>query len=506
MYFLRRKNTPPGYAVLFFFIITVGCQSPQLKTDSPPPRGPSQEALSTVGPIDDCLQNAFLYSRDSDLESECTLNYVHYYPRVDIPPVAKKEIQIGSFNLFHLGDNQAPLKNLRVVAQIMNQWDLVGAQELMPLAQDHVLVNKKVFELVATNPPSYLSTSAAWSVEPPGYIALLEELRKLDPSWSLILQSQAAGEGSSGEMAGFYYRRSVIRPQPWDYCPREQSRDLKAQKDTDNLGCLVQVPQDKAHLVSRMPFASYFKSGDFDFIALSTHVRFRPVATQKDLQQQTDELCENFARLPNKPTSGKNAECKPTKDNVGRFYEVKMVAEAYDKIIAAAKDQDFLFMGDFNIELNALTKPYWDSALLAAPQLRVYQEEPTTVAVKQEKILSNYDHFILSPQVTTHCDAKSAKSFNMSSTLQSIGEASRPEQMEKWIQMKSLELKTRVKVGKENDQTVLKSVPEKELESRITRFQKTKKRAAVNIYGTVMELISDHLPISMKCSISKGKN
>ena len=100
------------------------------------PRLPSaaeEEARSSSpGPIDDCLNFNVLYARNEGLTAECTLNYTHYFSE-RVTPVSKANIRIGTFNLFHMGDNQSSLKNFKVVAKIMNQWDIVGSQELLPL-------------------------------------------------------------------------------------------------------------------------------------------------------------------------------------------------------------------------------------------------------------------------------------------------------------------------------------------------------------------------------------
>ena len=125
----------------------------------------------------------------------------------------------------------------------------------------------------------------------PGYLRLLIELQNLDPSWALILQPTPEGEGSSGEMAGFYYRSNKVRLKDWGYCPVDQSVDITSKASLNNYGCLLQIPADQRKLMSRVAFAAYFQSGTFDFIAATTHVRFRQADLEADRQEQTHQIC-----------------------------------------------------------------------------------------------------------------------------------------------------------------------------------------------------------------------
>ncbi|MES2855714.1 MAG: hypothetical protein V4692_07620, partial [Bdellovibrionota bacterium] len=124
-------------------VVLVSCTTTQTSTE-PSKRTPAGtldfKTLETLsrGAIEDCLMAPFLYARDGELATECTLNYVHFYPSapvaVETPPA---QLKIGSFNMYHLGDSQALMKNMEIVSKIINQWDVVGAQELMPLPTEY---------------------------------------------------------------------------------------------------------------------------------------------------------------------------------------------------------------------------------------------------------------------------------------------------------------------------------------------------------------------------------
>lgn len=457
----------------------------------------AESRLKTQGPIDDCLNFAALYARNEGLTSECTLNYEHYFSQQDVAPISKKNIRIGSFNVFHLGDNQASLKNFTLIAKIMNQWDIVGAQELMPLPGPQAVSNQAIFNLLAQTGANNDYVKKNLQVERPGYLNLLTELRRLDPSWALIIQSEAEGEGGAGEMAGFYYRQSVVQLREWNYCPAEKAADLRSQKPIRNYACLVKVPEYQQKLISRRAFAAYFQSGQFDFIGLTAHVRFRPADGAHALKAQAQELCINHA-YPNR--------CKPTKDNVGRYYEVKAMADQIETIQQLANDKDVIYMGDFNLELFSTTIPYWNSALKSAEGFKVFQSAPTTLGVKKGALVSNYDHFIFNPQITTACSPKTARSFDFTAKskppteLQNLfAEAAQPAQVEKQIQLRLQEIRSIAKAKFKRDKVTVTNLDPKEIEEYKERFKGATQKIALNHVGAMLELISDHIPVEMEC-------
>lgn len=466
----------------------------------------ANETVEPYGPLEDCLEHPYLYSRFDNVQAVCTPNYVLYQSKEQTDKtkaiekaneLTKQKIRIGSFNLFHMGDHQAPLKNYDLIAKVMNQWDLVGAQELMPLPGELAQANESLYKWMVSQNGKIDVPYSNWQVERPGYLSLLKALRRLDNSWSLIIQALPAGEGATGEMAGFYFRGSAVHLKTWDYCPQKFAYELTSQKAAPNLACLTQIPADQKSLISRTAFAAYFQAGSFDFVGLTAHVRFRAASLASDRQAQADQLCQDFAGTKS---------CKPAKDVVGRFYEVRAVASQINQIQSVAHDKDVIYMGDFNLEMNAKTKAYWEAALKPASGFEVLQTSATTLAIGQNKLLSNYDHFILSPNETSECAPLSAQFYNYTSTdhldtelLQAINEASKPEAVEKLIAERLLELNTLVKVQRKKQVITLTPLGDDEKADYANRFHRAAARMKTNHLGALMELLSDHLPIAIEC-------
>lgn len=464
---------------------------------------PTQAAPEYRGPLDDCLQNSFLYTRLGDMIADCTMNYVHFYPssaakKLNLQKRPAGELKIGSFNLFHMGDNQAPLKNFALIASIINRWDIVGGQEFMPLAGDIATNNSILGQLVQdqnTKPIQFPYQN--WRVVAPGYLRLLQELQKLDSSWALILQSTPAGEGSTGEMAGFFYRSSSVELKEWDYCPSEKTINIKNNAPAKNLGCLVQVTEDRKKLISRTAFAAYFKSGNFDFVGLTSHIRFRADDDAGNRKTQMDEICLNNTDVK---------KCSLPQDAIGRFYEVLAVAEQIASIKEKAKDKDVIFMGDFNLEILPKTIPYWKAALKKATGFMAFQTDPSTLSAPAKKLASNYDHFIFDPKQTTACDSKTAHTYNLTASakanndpvLQKIGSYLKPETQQQWIVELTKNLDTLVHVQNKGDAPV-RALNDKEKKDYTDTYAEVFKRMQGNDYAVWPELISDHIPIEMSC-------
>lgn len=460
-------------------------------------------SASYRGPLDDCLQNAFLYSQDGKIAADCAVNYVHFYPNHIDPREAEKtrgKLRIGSFNVFHLGDNQAPLKNMKLVASIMNQWDLVGTQELMPLSSEWATTNSKIHDLLAKS-GKIAGPYDNWSVMLPGYLRLLSELRRLDPAWALILQAEPQGEASSTEMAGFYYRSNKVNLKDWDYCKADLSVDLKTSRNLPNYACFVRVPKERRELMSRLPFVAYFQSGTFDFVAVTTHVRFRPEDEASALSQQEKELCQLHA-TPDR--------CKIPKETVGRYYEVEATAAEFEAMQKVARDHDVIFMGDFNLAYDKKSQDLWNAALKSVPGYIVTQTDPTTLSIPAQRLASNYDHFIFDPKKTRECSVESVRIFDFTQALQD----SRPVMKEiaqylgpdgkKMILEDTREYYSKLTKFQPANGGALRPLNEKEKESMAKSYADSIGRMEKNMHGALLELISDHIPIEMECTIGNS--
>lgn len=483
--------------------------SPQKKPVKPPPpiipidapkELPYPEEVNTTGPIDDCLMQSSLYARSEGLDSQCTLNYVHFYPakvKKEKPPA---QVKIGSFNLFHLGDTVAPMKNLGLMAQIINQWDVVGVQELMPLVSKWRMSNRGVFQALQKMNVHALDIFARdWAVVSPGYIKLLKELRQLDPSWAIILQPQPDGEGSTGEMAGFFYRSKYVQLKELSYCPRARSMDVKSQAPLRNLACLMQVPVLQRKLISRTAFAAYFEVGNFDFVGLSTHVRFNKSLKLADRKAQEKEICAQHEN-PSK--------CSISQDEVGRFYEVKVVADQIAKIKKYAGDNDVIYMGDYNLEINDKSTAFWDAALKSSDGHSVYQSDLSTLTIKFDGLASNYDHFIFNSADTDECDSKNIHTFDYTPVLKSEQEnevmaavAESLSEENKKIALDKLTAEINLLIKQKGSEII--SLTDKERAELIKKNERALARMKQNTTGALLELLSDHLPIELTCYSDK---
>lgn len=468
------------------------------------------DSLSYTGPLDDCLRSGRLYERVSDLESVCTPNYVHYFPRVDkkIQAVVRnkpKAIKIGSFNLFHLGDDQTPLKNMKLMAQVIDHWDVVGVQELMPLPKDWSVANRQIDELLVDE-KGQLKTFPYqdWDVVKPGYLQLLEALREKDKSWALIMQASAEGEGNTGEMAGFFYRSSQVKLKELSYCPKDLSADIRGNFPQQNLGCGLQVnPADRA-LMSRLPFVASFQAGAFDFIAITAHLRFHAAMDTGDLAEQKKAVCENAL----------SAKCKIQKDYIGRFFETMVTAK--EMSVLSKLDDDVIFMGDFNLEMKRNNISMWKAALRPGPGASVYQTEKTTLSLNNSGLASNYDHFVFNQENTPECKASSIRNFNYilpdkkSKDLLEmsgfISQYARTDMQQKFIAAKKDNLDRMIKPNKATNPTAPRQLNEKEKAEMLNKYDRALARLNQYKIGPAFEMLSDHIPIEMTCQIAEQGN
>ncbi|MEZ0392406.1 MAG: hypothetical protein ACAH59_09335 [Pseudobdellovibrionaceae bacterium] len=493
------------YSLFFLAFFLFSCQTTPKNqfTES------RQPALTSAdwpeGPIDDCIQSELIFGFSKPVSSECTFNYVHIYPSDmgNTPILNHGQAKIGSFNVFHMGDKQAPLKDFRRIAKIMNQWDLVGTQEFMPLSTESALDNRLLFQaLKGKDKEAVHSLFKNQPALAPGHIRMLIELQKLDSSWALIMQPVPEGEGSSGEMAGFFYRSSVTRLKEWDYCPKSGLADVRGHFTAKNWACLVQVPEAQRKLMSRSAFAAFFQIGNFDFIALTSHIRFRPATLAKDRALQSQELCE---------VQSEAANCRISQENVGRFYEVKAVLDQIDELKKASRDQDVIYMGDFNLELINSTRPHWKMALASAEGFDVFQTAPTTLGVKKTRLVSNYDHFILHSQLSKECLTASMKPFDFTQgeagskdpLMKDIGQLLTEQGQAEVIDYKSAELSQMVKFQNSKGQVPFRKLSPTEIQNAQESLKNALVRARKNSIAAYLEFLSDHLPIEMVCQTSR---
>lgn len=327
---------------------------------------------------------------------------------------AKKGLRVAGFNIWNLGYNQTKFKDLKVVAGMMNKWDVIGTVEIIPIggtsAGGDEYNNKNIAKFLLTQ---YGSASEERKAEVlsqlriPGYLELLKHLRARDNSWSLILSPRELGAAGLREMTGYFFRASKVKLNKNEYC------EMIRQK-TDGIGyaCVPYMNQtgimDKDYRVvfSKRPFMASFKSHNFDFTMLAIHTKFR----KPDNQTGKKILRLVYGVDDYKEVDGLNGY------NYYRFAETMMTIEFIKKMKEKFNnEQDYIFVGDFNLNGD---ESFWTQALQRDPGTQLYVKENTSVSESlfdsrtgkpTNGRANNYDHFIFNPKLVKECDGDAAK-------------------------------------------------------------------------------------------------
>lgn len=399
----------------------------------------------------ECLNNKKFI--DFDYNVQCETNYHHYnsngfknyYSRSYA--LRQGEVRISEFNVLHPGMSKTRYKDYRKVAQMMEQYDVIGVTELIPLMGTDYTVNQSLMEFIETAPDiidqleaeiASLKRSIAASTRgatvkkrnltlkerrlqqmqedledasslyrKPGYIKILDELQALEKddshTWALILSPRGEGPETSNtkELVGYYYRSSVVKPQVNKYCKnsrywgRATPYACIINLDADDMG------DDKSGAFSRRPFLAEFISGNFSFALLTSHVLFQS-PTDEDLMRYIMRKAFGVSTYVGFGTG-------MAKDNYARFAEVKMSLEFIERNLKGSGHQkDIIYMGDLNLES---ANQFWPNVLSAWPGAQLFIDGKTSVTkTKYDKHgdptfgkASNYDHFIFDPKVTDEC-------------------------------------------------------------------------------------------------------
>lgn len=495
-------------------------------------------------------------------EVECFHNYHHYNAEAfeqrysSFEAYSHGEVRIGSFNLWHPGTSKSGFKDYRLVAQVVDQWDVVAAQELLPVVGEDLRHNEDVTDFLEKAPRLLRTLQRDLSVSRgeqkrklvkrieklesdlelapklyrgPGYLKLLKELRKRDPSWSLILapRGEAAESFHVQELTGFYYRSSRVRPVVNKHCQEYPEKKRNGQP----YACIPNfyegfMGQNAAQAFSRRPFMASFQSAKFDFTLLSSHVIF---TSPRDEEKMA--------------TIMKTAFQKPAYEDLGygfnlqtyaRFAEIKLTLDFMERYNQRYDDSNLIFAGDMNIESS---NSFWPEILKSLDGGELFIEEMTSMSqirfrsddVPTLGLASNYDHFIFSPKLTPECDGEKAQAFNFYTSW-----------VADWIDEEYIIRRERFKSKAEAldfsayDQYELRPGAQGKIQKKVANYKELlKKRLAIRddlivwddhrfeqrvqvyqnriffdqledrtYYRIFFELLSDHLPISMNCETS----
>lgn len=239
-------------------------------------------------------------------------------------------------------------------------------------------------------------------------------------------------------------------------------------------GCYPRLAPEVEVNISRIPFMMTFKSGELKMTLAAGHLRFRAPSVQVIKEMLDTEFNPEGAEVPLfnaknglstsprvlakivkiKEEGGDPASLE-TKDEqdpeviakafslpletlqsrlsflisdmeVARYYEVKKVMEALEEIRDGNKNK-VMMVGDFNLELKDPARgkvDYWPLATAPLKGAKVFITEKTSVGKTNPKgLVSNYDHFIFSPENLPECGETNeagefvtdAKAFNFTS-------------------------------------------------------------------------------------------
>ncbi|MBE8221620.1 MAG: hypothetical protein HAW60_02705 [Bdellovibrionales bacterium] len=385
------------------------------------------------------------YKNNQKYEIKCKDNYSLYNSKSankfynKKKAIDGKKIKILNFNLLYPGQSNTRYKNYKLIANIINRYDIISGLELLGSTGSDNKINYNVLQEISKlkSLKNRVDISAHISKDPnaleslkigrslveqkilklmavykkPGYLKLFEELKKLDPSWSLIISTNNKIEKSGGvqELVGFYFKAKKVKLFSNQYCKEVYGRSSgipyactpKFSKDFFGI--------DAKFVFSRLPFMANFESGNFDFTIIASHVAFR-----------TPKKTETVNKIL-KTAFGVNniAELKGTGiriDTYSRFAEIKLTMDLIKKMTKSYSEKDIIFAGDFNVESQ---NKFWKNPLMSkGVDLKLLVNEKTTLAKKtrlnsggsiiDDGYSKNYDHFMINPKITSECDTKSA--------------------------------------------------------------------------------------------------
>ncbi len=506
-----------------------------------------------------CLENAkFLVKNQYSVN--CNYNYHHYnsvsYKRRYRVSKAKenKQVRIAGFNLWHPGTTKTMFKDYELVAKAMNNWDVVGALELLPVVSDDLRNNDAVIKFLASGDDlirdleqriakvkarrvteksiadlalyreklSQLKkdlSEAPSLYRAPGYLKILTELRKLDESWALLLapRGEAYKETDVQELSGFFYRSSIVRPTVNQYC-----KDIKTNGIGTPFACIPNFTNyfmgaDYRHVFSRRPLMASFKSGDFDFTLLATHIVFN---SSKD-EEIKNSILQSVFGLTDLDDLGVGIN----KGNYARFAETATILRFMQMLRMNYSEDDIILVGDFNLEKS---NPFWNDILREFPGANVLVDEPTSLTTQLYTgglttggYASNYDHFVLDPENTSECDISSAKRENTTSgrigysikRRYSVRSSRRDSEGNFLITSAGERRINRLVDALYKDLSSKKTISRNQvvpdtrnLDQTIAKFKRRmfeEQQYEQTYYRMYMEAMSDHAPISMNCSTVK---
>ncbi len=416
-----------------FFLISCLISS-ALLADSQPVFGPTktpEDDQSKILEYNQACQtiNALLVRKQFPVE--CFSNYQHFGPTTKSSLNRSTTLRIAGYNLLHPGTSKALFKNYSLIAKIMNQYDVVAGLEILGTVGHDEANNQAVLNFLRESPKLVTDlktlkskttdvtklaeidvklnkvisdTQKAYTLyRSPGYFKALTELKKLDPSWALILspRGDSALQGSVEEMVGFFYRANSVTPITNPHC-----NEFKDANAGTPIACMINLTsqfmdKDYFHNFARRPFMASFQSGNFKFSLVSTHVVF---TFSGDEEAQKKLMNDVFGvDAPGDLSTGMNTS------NFARFAEVKTTLSFMDRFRKKYNDNNIMFVSDTNLTGN---NPFWSEVLKSFPGGSMLINEPSTISPPRYSgdgketfgVANSYDHFVLDKSAFPSCD------------------------------------------------------------------------------------------------------
>lgn len=358
----------------------------------------------------------------------CFTNYNHYGPS-SLSSRTAGALKIANYNLLHPGTSKALFKDYGLVAKIMNQYDVVAGLELLATVGHDEASNKAVLEFIKSSPATVdklrvqrsklkdakkiqemtfkidkiiQDTRDAYDLyRAPGYLRVLYELKKLDPSWGLLLtpRGDAAIEGSVEELSGFYYRASAVTPTVNPHC-----KEVAGDEAGTPFACFITLTEDfmgkdYLHHFSRRPFMASFKANKTTFTLVTSHM----VYTYSGDEAAEKELFKDVFGSEDFKAPGLNSA------NFARYAEVKITLDFMNRYRNTYNDKKIMFLADTNLVSN---NAFWPEVLKSFPGGELLIKEPTTLSPgrylsngkETNGVANDYDHFIVDKKEFSACN------------------------------------------------------------------------------------------------------
>jgi hypothetical protein len=452
----------------------------------------------------------------------CHSNYHHYnerayqkYYKKDVwkkMPKDKRFVRIGNFNMLHPVNGKTKFKNIPLLAEIIDkEFDVMAGIELVHTTNEEYEHNIRLQNFLneRDDVDSATRKQVMDSYILPGFIKILDELRKRDPSWALIVspRAEAAKTSDTRELTGYYYRATHVRPraEKGSYCSLE-----KVGFNGNLYGCVPWFLDEERSIrkaFSRRPFMTDFEAGDFKFTLLASHIVYN--SPNPDLGKTEEDVArieENMAEIL-EPAFGVTSyeQFEPrngvTKANYARLSELRLIVDFMQELRTDFAVDNIILVGDFNIEYD---NKFWDTVLEGMPGARVFIDEKTSVSVTKQ-YSKDFDHVVFDPEDLPNCmkgdDANAGRiDFFTGYIKQRVEEIYNPKNAQQLLADYYADLDAIVTpkgvalnlepfyVEHEKD--------EKDFMRRVIDSQSGKKK-----YNVYKEVLSDHVPIYLYCEV-----